>query len=188
VAYHPIENYGIVGDLHTVALIAENGSIDFMCFPRFDSPTIFARLLDNEKGGCFNIHPVLEGVRHKQLYLPDSNVLVSRFLSEQGVAEVSDFMLIEESSEARTLVRRARTVRRRSQVPNALRTPIRLGSRRCAPSGTSNAFPDRAISARRGSCPKECWVMPITSGCTQRNWDLPGNTWAIFRRLLCMWH
>jgi len=89
VAYHPIENYGIVGDLHTVALIAENGSIDFMCFPRFDSPTIFASLLDSEKGGCFNIHPVLEGVRHKQLYLPDSNVLVSRFLSEQGVAEVS---------------------------------------------------------------------------------------------------
>ena len=110
-AYHPIENYGIVGDLHTVALIAENGSIDFMCFPRFDSPTIFAGLLDQDKGGCFRIHPVLEGVRHKQLYLPDSNVLVSRFLSEQGVAEVSDFMLVEEVGEPHTLVRRARTVR-----------------------------------------------------------------------------
>jgi GH15 family glucan-1,4-alpha-glucosidase len=111
VAYHPIENYGIVGDLHTVALIAENASIDFMCFPQFDSPTIFAGLLDDDKGGCFKIHPILGQVRHKQLYLPDSNVLVSRFLSEQGVAEVSDFMPVAEVGEPHTLVRRARTVR-----------------------------------------------------------------------------
>ncbi|MBV8774679.1 MAG: glycoside hydrolase family 15 protein, partial [Deltaproteobacteria bacterium] len=97
--------------LHTVALIGENASIDFMCFPRFDSPTIFAGLLDDARGGCFKIHPVLEGVRHKQLYLPDSNVLVSRFLSENGVAEVSDFMSVEDGGEPHTLVRRARTVR-----------------------------------------------------------------------------
>jgi len=111
VAYHPIENYGIVGDLHTVALVAENASIDFMCFPRFDSPTVFASLLDEHKGGCFKIHPNLDQVRHKQLYLPDSNVLVSRFLSEQGVAEVNDFMPVEGVAEPHTLVRRARTVR-----------------------------------------------------------------------------
>jgi GH15 family glucan-1,4-alpha-glucosidase len=111
VAYHPIENYGIVGDLHTVALIAENASVDFMCFPRFDSPTIFAGLLDQDKGGSFKIHPILDQVRHKQLYLPDSNILVSRFLSEQGVAEVSDFMSLEEVGEPHTLVRRVRTVR-----------------------------------------------------------------------------
>jgi GH15 family glucan-1,4-alpha-glucosidase len=110
-SYHPIESYGIIGDLHTVALIAENASIDFMCFPRFDSPTIFAGLLDEHKGGCFKIHPILDQVRHKQLYLPDSNVLVSRFLSEYGVAEVSDFMRVREISEPHTLVRRARTVR-----------------------------------------------------------------------------
>jgi GH15 family glucan-1,4-alpha-glucosidase len=110
-AYHPIESYGIVGDLRTVALIGENASIDFMCFPRFDSPTIFASLLDEHKGGCFQIHPVLDRVTHKQLYLPDSNILVSRFLSEQGVAEVSDFMSVAGSSGSQTLVRRARTVR-----------------------------------------------------------------------------
>src|SRR5215469_13556966 len=110
-AYHPIENYGIVGDLRTVALISENGSIDFMCFPRFDSPTIFAGLLDEHKGGFFKIHPVFDQLRHKQLYLPDSNVLVSRFLSEQGVAEVNDFMPVKGVSEPHTLVRRARTVR-----------------------------------------------------------------------------
>lgn len=109
--YHPIENYGIVGDLHTVALVGQNGSIDFMCFPRFDSPTIFAAMLDHNRGGSFCLAPVLAEVRHKQLYLPDSNVLLTRFLSEQGVAEVSDFMPVEEVSEPHTLVRRARTVR-----------------------------------------------------------------------------
>src|SRR6185437_522478 len=82
-----------------------------MCFPRFDSPTIFAGLLDQDKGGCFRIHPILDRVRHKQLYLPDSNVLVSRFLSERGVAEVSDFMPVKGAGEPHTLVRRARTVR-----------------------------------------------------------------------------
>src|SRR5215467_3691774 len=110
-AYHPIENYGIVGDLRTVALVGENASIDFMCFPRFDSPTIFAALLDEHKGGCFKIHPVLDHVRQKQLYFFDSNVLVSRFLSEQGVAEVNDFMLVKGVSEPHIFVRRARTVR-----------------------------------------------------------------------------
>jgi GH15 family glucan-1,4-alpha-glucosidase len=110
-AYHPIDSYGIVGDLHTVALIGENASIDFMCFPRFDSPTIFAGLLDEHKGGCFKIYPVLDQVRHKQLYLPDSNILLSRFLSEQGVAEVSDFMPVKGVSEPHTLVRRTKTVR-----------------------------------------------------------------------------
>src|SRR6266705_5209910 len=101
-SYHPIESYGIIGDLHIVALIAENASIDFMCFPRFDSPTIFAGLLDDDKGGCFKIHPILDQVRHKQLYLPDSNVLVSRFLSEYGVSEVSDFIPVRGISEPHT--------------------------------------------------------------------------------------
>lgn len=110
-AYQPIENYGIVGDLHTVALVGMNGSIDFMCFPRFDSPTIFAALLDDNKGGRFWIAPTLNAVRHRQLYLPDSNILLTRFLSKEGVAEVSDFMPVEEIDRPHTLVRRARTIR-----------------------------------------------------------------------------
>ncbi|MGH7987694.1 MAG: glycoside hydrolase family 15 protein [Candidatus Binataceae bacterium] len=109
--YQPIENYAIVGNLHTVALIGQNGSVDFMCFPRFDSPAVFAALLDEARGGFFRIAPILGRARHKQLYLPDSNVLLTRFLSDEGVAEVSDFMPIEESGEAHILVRRARTVR-----------------------------------------------------------------------------
>lgn len=93
--YKPIENYGIIGDLHTVALVGMDASIDFMCFPHFDSPSVSPALLDHEKGGRFQIAPVLEGARQKQLYLPDTNILLSRFLSGAGVAEVSDFMPLE---------------------------------------------------------------------------------------------
>ena len=93
-SYKPIENYGIIGDLHTVALVGMDGSIDFMSFPQFDSPTIFAALLDENRGGRFQLAPVLADANPKQLYLPDSNILLTRFLSDAGVAEISDFMLI----------------------------------------------------------------------------------------------
>ena len=92
--YAPIESYGIIGDLQTVALVGLDGCIDFLCLPRFDSPSVFAALLDAEKGGRFAIAPELTSVRHKQIYLPDTNVLLTRFLSDQGVAEISDFMPI----------------------------------------------------------------------------------------------
>jgi GH15 family glucan-1,4-alpha-glucosidase len=110
--YQPIENYGVIGDLHTVALVGMDGSIDFMCFPHFDSPSIFAALLDHEKGGKFQITPVLSGARQKQIYLPDSNILLSRFLSEEGVAEISDFMAVAENGDHRhDLIRMVKTVR-----------------------------------------------------------------------------
>ncbi len=109
--YQPIENYGIVGDLHTVALVGMDGSVDFMCFPRFDSPSIFAALLDDQRGGRFELAPVKKEAKQKQLYLPDSNILLSRFLFDDGVAEISDFMPIDVSRHAHDLVRRAKTVR-----------------------------------------------------------------------------
>jgi GH15 family glucan-1,4-alpha-glucosidase len=112
-AYKPIEAYGVIGDLRTAALVGRDGSIDFLCFPRFDSPTVFAALLDARRGGAFQVAPVLEDVRYKQLYLPDANVLLSRFLSDEGVAEVSDFMTVEPDRPSGTLVRRAKTVRGR---------------------------------------------------------------------------
>jgi len=108
--YQPIENYGIIGDLHTVALVGMDGSIDFMSFPHFDSPTIFAALLDSKKGGRFQIAPCLENAKQKQLYLSDTNILLTRFLSEEGVAEISDFMPVEEEH-THQLVRRAKTIR-----------------------------------------------------------------------------
>src|SRR5262245_3734907 len=109
--YSPIGNYGIVGDLHTVALVGMDGSIDFMCLPSFDSPSVFAALVDAERGGRFQIAPALAGAVRKQLYLPDSNVLLTRFLDVDGVAELSDFMPAADAGQAHQLVRRAKTVR-----------------------------------------------------------------------------
>ena len=109
--YEPIENYGVIGDLQTVALVGMNGSIDFMCFPHFDSPSIFAALLDHKKGGCFQLAPILRGEHRKQIYFPDTNMLLTRFLSADGVAEVSDFMPIKAEGHAHHLVRRAKAVR-----------------------------------------------------------------------------
>lgn len=109
--YQPIENHGIVGDLRTIALIGMQGTVDFMCFPDFDSPTVFASLLDSQKGGCFEITPLMSGLHFKQLYLPDSNILLTRFLSDHGVAEISDYMAIGTALGGRSLVRRVKAVR-----------------------------------------------------------------------------
>ena len=109
--YLPIERYGVVGDLRTAALIGVNASIDFLCYPRFDSPSVFQALLDDERGGRFAVTPLVENPRHRQLYLFDSNVLLSRFLAAEGVAEISDFMPIEPPGGTPQLVRRAKTVR-----------------------------------------------------------------------------
>src|SRR5260370_5977816 len=107
----PIENHGIVGNLRTAALIDLDGTVSFFCWPRFDSPSIFASLLDDERGGSFELTPLLEGARHRQLYLPDTNVLLTRFLSPDGVAEISDFMSVGDLDAGSRLVRRIKAVR-----------------------------------------------------------------------------
>jgi GH15 family glucan-1,4-alpha-glucosidase len=109
--YQPIENYGVIGDLHTVALISLAGSIDFMSFTRFDSPTIFAALLDADKGGHFSITPQLENVSHKQLYLPDTAILITRFLADEGIAEITDFMPVNTKEYNCAIIRKVTTVR-----------------------------------------------------------------------------
>jgi len=110
-SYLPIENHGIIGDLHTAALVGMDGSIDFMCFPHFDSPTIFASLLDDKKGGRFQISPLFDDPTCKQMYLPDSCILLTRFFASDGVAEISDFMPIKSEGTLHQVVRRAKTVR-----------------------------------------------------------------------------
>lgn len=109
--YPRIDSYGIIGDLHSVALVGLDGSIDFMCYPEFDSPSIFARLLDHEKGGHFRLGPHLDDGRHRQIYLPDTNILLTRILSSEGVAEISDFMPVEPMGPAHNLIRRAKSIR-----------------------------------------------------------------------------
>ncbi|HEV2732604.1 MAG TPA: glycoside hydrolase family 15 protein [Terriglobales bacterium] len=98
-SFHPIENYGVIGNMQSVALVGMNGSIDFLCYPDFDSPTVFAALLDDEKGGRFAIWPQLSNMRVRQLYLPETNILLTRFLAEEGVAELTDYMPIENGGE-----------------------------------------------------------------------------------------
>ena len=97
--YSPIENYGVIGDLHTVALVGSNGSIDWLCYPRFDSPSVFGAVLDDKKGGRFIIGPDAGNVTCRQLYLPDTNILITRFMTEEGVSEVMDFMPLGPSDE-----------------------------------------------------------------------------------------
>ena len=91
-AYQPIENYGLIGNMRTAALVGMHGSIDWYCFPHFDSPSVFAAILDDKKGGRFQIAPTCDGLRYKQFYWPDSNVLVTRFLAPDGVGQVTDYM------------------------------------------------------------------------------------------------
>lgn len=112
--YPDIESHGVIGNLRTAALVCSDGSIDFFCFPRFDSPSVFLSLLDPQRGGSFSIRPVGEGVRTRQMYLPDTNVLLTRFMSPQGMAEVTDWMPVSATGQPRSaLVRRIQGIRGR---------------------------------------------------------------------------
>ncbi|MEE4378201.1 MAG: glycoside hydrolase family 15 protein, partial [Candidatus Competibacteraceae bacterium] len=110
-AYQPIENYGLIGDMHTVALVSLDASIDYLCLPHFDSPTVFGALLDDEKGGRFRIAPKGECWKIRQFYLPDTNILITRFLSESGVAEIMDFMPRPDVEYAHRLIRMVKVIR-----------------------------------------------------------------------------
>ncbi|MFL5667520.1 MAG: glycoside hydrolase family 15 protein [Ktedonobacteraceae bacterium] len=114
-AYLPIEDYAVIGNLHTVALVGKNGSIDWCCIPRFDAPSVFGALLDAKKGGFFRIAPPeTPGMERKQLYLPDTNILITRFLTVDGVGEIIDFMPIKQvgsSTHQHHLMRSVQVVR-----------------------------------------------------------------------------
>jgi GH15 family glucan-1,4-alpha-glucosidase len=108
--YQPIENYGIIGNMRTAALVGMNGSIDWLCLPHFDSPSVFAAILDDNQGGRFRIAPSWHEFRHKQFYWPDTNILVTRFLHADGVAEIEDYMSVG-GAVLDELIRRVRVVR-----------------------------------------------------------------------------
>jgi GH15 family glucan-1,4-alpha-glucosidase len=111
-SFEPIENYGVIGNMRSIALVSMNGSIDFLCYPNFDSPTVFAALLDHQRGGRFQIQPQLRKKRVRQLYFPDTNILLTRFLAEEGVAELTDYMPIgADGEEPNEIIRTVAVVR-----------------------------------------------------------------------------
>lgn len=118
-SYKPIENYGLIGDMHTAALVSLDGSIEWLCLPSFDSPSVFGALLDDAKGGFFAIAPDADEIAHRQLYWPETNVLVTRFMTEHGAAELIDFMPVGPVHPAprhHDLVRRITAVRGRLPI------------------------------------------------------------------------
>jgi hypothetical protein len=143
--YQPIENYGIIGDLHTTALVGMDGSLDWLCLPHHDSPSVFAAILDSAKGGRFKISPLGGEVTTKQIYWPDTNVLVTRFFTPDGVGEITDYMPIgalESGHKRHQIVRRVEVVR---------------GTMTFRPSITP------AKSTRPGSSPRERPSTPLVS-------------------------
>ncbi|AZD16978.1 glycoside hydrolase family 15 protein [Pseudomonas chlororaphis] len=113
----PIDAHGIIGDLRSAALVNDKGSVDFFCWPEFDSPSIFCSLLDTPDAGIFQLAPDLPDARHEQIYLPDSNVLQTRWLSERAVVEATDLLAIGDSEDdLPLLIRRVRVVSGRATL------------------------------------------------------------------------
>jgi GH15 family glucan-1,4-alpha-glucosidase len=111
--YPNISDHGLIGDLQTTALVTTEGTVDFFCCPRFDSPSIFASLLDAERGGYFSIRPTADSYVTRQLYLPNTAMLITRFMTADGVGEVLDFMPVIEGgpTDRHRLVRHLRVAR-----------------------------------------------------------------------------
>ncbi|MEV0345030.1 glycoside hydrolase family 15 protein [Nonomuraea sp. NPDC050680] len=123
--YLPIGEHGLIGDLRTVALVGTNGTIDWYCCPSFDAPSVFASILDADKGGSFQLFADTPA-KTKQFYFPDTNVLITRFFAVDGVGEIQDFMPIEEDSDE---VDRHRLIRRVSCVRGTLPFRARVAPR-----------------------------------------------------------
>ncbi|MFF2148263.1 glycoside hydrolase family 15 protein [Kitasatospora sp. NPDC058190] len=125
--YLPISEHGLIGDLRTAALVGTNGTIDWYCCPRFDAPSVFASILDADRGGSFELAADVPA-RTRQFYFPDTNVLITRFYAADGVAEIQDFMpVVDESREAsrHRLIRRVVCVR--GALPFGARIAPRFG-------------------------------------------------------------
>ena len=124
--YLPIAEHGIIGDLHSIALVGTDGTIDWYCCPRFDSPSVFGSILDAGKGGHYRIAPASGDWTPKQLYFPDTNVLITRFLTPDGVGEVQDFMPIQPAGAS---VHRHRLIRRVLGVRGEIRFRVEVEPR-----------------------------------------------------------
>ncbi len=154
-AYQPIESYGLIGNMQTAALVGGAGSIDWLCLPHFDSPSVFAALLDDEKGGRFVIEPT-DQCRAKQLYFPDTNVLVTRFMVGSGVAEIADYMPCGPAAERhgrKCVIRHVRGIRGT--------VTLRM---RCAPAFDFARRPHRVELAKGGAWFRSS-ILDVALGC-----------------------
>jgi GH15 family glucan-1,4-alpha-glucosidase len=124
--YLPVSGHGLIGDLHCVALVGTNGTIDWHCCPSFDAPSVFGSLLDADHGGSFELAAAVPA-ETRQFYHPDTNVLITRFFAEDGVGEIQDFMPVGGAGEMRhRLIRRVLCVRG-TMVPGAGLAAVRPG-------------------------------------------------------------
>lgn len=121
-----ISQHGLIGDLRTCALVGTDGTIDWFCAPRFDSPSVFGSILDQDRGGSWQLTPTTAVTRTQQFYYPDTAVLITRFLTDDGVVEVHDFMPVISPDEPE---HRQRLVRRISGVRGCLKLQMRLDAR-----------------------------------------------------------
>lgn len=173
--YPPIAEHGLIGDLQTCALVSSEGVLNWFCSPRFDSPSVFAALLDHDRGGYFAITadtPAAEGgtesagVVTRQLYLADTAVLITRFLTRDGVGEVVDFMPVDDPHTATDRHRVLRVVR----VPCASRWNAAALRLRACP--TPSSWTVRPRASRRRAPPPTC-----TPSATSR-WRPTGATYG----------
>ncbi|SFM88152.1 Glucoamylase (glucan-1,4-alpha-glucosidase), GH15 family [Izhakiella capsodis] len=112
-----IDDHGVIGDLRTCALVASDGSIDYFCWPDLDSPSVFSALLDSDSSGLFSLAPEWKSARRQQIYLPESNILQTRWLAEEGVAELTDYMpLGQQDDQQPRIIRRIKMVKGEADI------------------------------------------------------------------------
>ena len=114
--YPAIADHGVIGDLETAALVAVDGTIDFLCLPSFDSPSVFLALLDAERGGRFAVEAPIANARHEQRYLRDTNVLVTSTIGDAAEVALYDFMPVPRRPSPSRVVRLARVIRGRTRI------------------------------------------------------------------------
>ena len=159
---YPLEDYGVIGNLHTAAIVSRHGSIDFMCYPRFDSPTAFARLLGDDAHGHWTIACVNEGVRSTAVYLPDTAILVTRHHHRGGVVEVTDFMVPSDQLEHCQLVRKVDALSGSSALDVQLLLAWPYGKTEVAPTPAGNSA--AALTYGLGETCVRVYASPMPDG------------------------
>lgn len=159
----PIEAHGIVGDMRTAALIADDGTVDFFCWPEFDSPSLFVSLLDTHEAGAFLLAPDLPVARRLQTYIPDTNVLLTRWLADEAIVEITDLMPLHSPERTSRLVRSIKAVSGKARI--AMRCAVRHDYARATTRATFH----------HGDVRFEAEGQPTVRLCSTQNLDLDGN-------------